>query len=125
MPYVAFISGIVMGGGVGISLFGKYRIATECSLFAMPETQIGFFPDVGVSYHLARMPNHLGDFLALTGYRLKGYDLVHAGIATHFCSKNLLCDLEKALTCDFARDCCSCPEEVIREFHEKSLKSKF
>lgn len=111
-----------MGGGVGISIFGKYRIATETSLFAMPETQIGFFPDVGVSYVLARMPNQLGPFLGLTGYRLKGYDLIHAGVATHFCSTKNLCELEKALLCDFSRDCCSCPEEIIKEFQEKSLK---
>ncbi|KAK6645283.1 hypothetical protein RUM43_001559 [Polyplax serrata] len=122
VPYVALISGIVMGGGVGISLFGKYRIATETSLFAMPETQIGFFPDVGVSYHLARMPNQLGLFLALTGYRLKGYDLVHAGIATHFCSTAKLPELEKALLCDFSRDCCSCPHDIIEEFHNNSIK---
>ncbi|EEB14171.1 conserved hypothetical protein [Pediculus humanus corporis] len=122
IPYVAIINGITMGGGVGISIFGKYRIATETSLFAMPETQIGFFPDVGVSYVLARMPNQLGPFLGLTGYRLKGYDLIHAGVATHFCSTKNLCELEKALLCDFSRDCCSCPEEIIKEFQEKSLK---
>lgn len=60
-----------MGGGVGISIHGKYRVATETSLFAMPETQIGLFPDVGVSHFLARMPNSLGMFLALSGHRLK------------------------------------------------------
>lgn len=113
-----------MGGGVGISLFGNYRIATETSLFAMPETQIGFVPDVGVSHHLSRMPDNLGKFLALSGYRLKGYDLVHAGIATHFCSKDKLPELEKALLCDFAKDCCSCPDEIIKEFHQNSLQSK-
>jgi 3-hydroxyisobutyryl-CoA hydrolase len=84
IPYVAFIDGIVMGGGVGLSVHGLYRVATERSVFAMPETQIGLFPDVGGSYFLPRLRGKLGLFLALTGYRLKGADLLKAGIATHY-----------------------------------------
>ncbi|RZF32739.1 hypothetical protein LSTR_LSTR005932 [Laodelphax striatellus] len=83
-PYVALIDGIVMGGGVGASVHGPVRIATEKTLFAMPETAIGLFPDVGVSHVLARMPHHLGFYLGLTGHRLKGVDVVKSGIATHF-----------------------------------------
>lgn len=66
-----------MGGGVGISINGKYRVATEKTLFAMPETAIGLFPDVGATYFLSRMPHNLGVFLSLTGHRLKvRYNLI-------------------------------------------------
>lgn len=105
IPYIAFIDGIVMGGGVGLSVHGKYRIATERTLFAMPETQIGLFPDVGGSYFLPRLSGRLGWYLALTGYRLKGADVVKAGIATHYCESNQLKDLEQALlNCSNERD---------------------
>lgn len=83
-PYVAFLDGVTMGGGVGLSVHGRYRVATERTLFAMPETAIGFFTDVGGSYFLPRLAGRLGAYLALTGARLKGADAVHAGIATHY-----------------------------------------
>lgn len=83
IPYIALINGICMGGGVGLSVHGKYRVATETTLFAMPETQIGLFPDVGGTYFLPRLGGRLGYYLALTGHRLKGKDVVKAGIATH------------------------------------------
>ena len=84
-PVVPVLNGIVMGGGVGLSAHCRYRVATPQSLFAMPETAIGFFPDVGASYLLPRLHHpYLGHYLGLTGARLKGYDLVHAGIATHY-----------------------------------------
>ena len=66
-PYIAFLDGIVMGGGVGVSVHGSHRIATENTLFAMPETGIGLFPDVGGSYFLSRCPGALGMYLGLTG----------------------------------------------------------
>ena len=72
IPYVALINGITMGGGVGLSVHGYYRASTEKTLFAMPETAIGFVPDVGGTYFLPRLKGKLGLFLALTGYRLKG-----------------------------------------------------
>ena len=85
LAMVPVLNGIVMGGGVGLAAHCRYRVATPQSLFAMPETAIGFFPDVGGSYLLPRLHHpYLGYFLGLTGARLKGYDLVHAGIATHF-----------------------------------------
>lgn len=83
-PYVALIHGIDMGGGVGVSVNGRYRIAGETMVFAMPETGIGLFPDVGGSYFLPRCPGQLGMYLGLTGARLKTADSLYAGIATHF-----------------------------------------
>ncbi len=83
-PYIALIDGITMGGGVGISVHGSHRVASERTLFAMPETGIGFFPDVGGSYFLPRLPGKLGLFLGLTGWRLGPADCLFAEIATHY-----------------------------------------
>ncbi|KAF5295067.1 hypothetical protein FQA39_LY13218 [Lamprigera yunnana] len=96
-PYIALIDGIVMGGGVGLSVHGDYRIATERTLFAMPETAIGLFPDVGGTYFLPRLQGKLGLYLALTGYRLKGSDVYKAGIATHYCDSQCLNEVENSL----------------------------
>jgi enoyl-CoA hydratase len=83
-PYVALMDGIDMGGGVGVSVNGSHRVATERLTFAMPETGIGLFPDVGGTYFLPRCPGEIGLFLALTGKRLKAADAIHAGIADVF-----------------------------------------
>lgn len=83
-PYVAIIDGVTMGGGVGISVHGDYRVATPNTLFAMPESGIGLFPDVGGGWFLPRLPGELGMWLALTGERLKGEDVLAVGVATHF-----------------------------------------
>jgi enoyl-CoA hydratase len=83
-PYVALIDGIVMGGGVGVSVHGAYRIAGDRFQFAMPEVSIGFFPDVGATWFLPRMPGESGTYCALTGERFKGGDALAAGIATHY-----------------------------------------
>src|SRR5499427_1072638 len=82
-PYIAVIDGITMGGGAGISVNGAYRIATERTHFAMPETGIGLFPDVGASLFLNRSPGHIGRYLGLTGIRLKAADALYCGFATH------------------------------------------
>jgi enoyl-CoA hydratase len=82
-PFVAFMDGIAMGGGVGVSVHGSHRIATERSLFAMPEAQIGFFPDVGATWFLPRCPGRVGLYLGLTGTRIGAADMLHAGLATH------------------------------------------
>ncbi len=82
-PYVAIIDGIVMGGGVGISLHGSHRVAGERYVFAMPEVGIGFFPDVGATYALPRLPGSAGAFLAVTGERVGQADAVALGLATH------------------------------------------
>ncbi|KAM8749027.1 3-hydroxyisobutyryl-CoA hydrolase, mitochondrial [Acanthopagrus schlegelii] len=96
-PYIALIDGITMGGGVGLSVHGRFRVATEKTLFAMPETAIGLFPDVGGGYFLPRLRGKLGLFLALTGFRLRGRDVQRAGVATHFVESKKIPDLEKEL----------------------------
>ena len=83
-PFVAFVDGIVMGGGVGISQPARFRVATENTRFAMPETGIGLFPDVGGSFYLARLPYRIGQFLVLTGARLDGAECLWAGLTTHY-----------------------------------------
>lgn len=80
-PYVALMDGINMGGGVGVSVHGSHRVATEKLTFAMPETGIGLFPDVGGTYFLPRCPGDTGMYLGLTGTRLKAADAIYAGIA--------------------------------------------
>jgi enoyl-CoA hydratase len=82
-PYVALIDGIVMGGGVGISVHGSHRVAGDKFVFAMPEVAIGFFPDIGGTWFLPRLPRELGTYCALTGDRLGAADARAAGIATH------------------------------------------
>uniref|UniRef100_A0A8D2CKH2 3-hydroxyisobutyryl-CoA hydrolase n=1 Tax=Sciurus vulgaris TaxID=55149 RepID=A0A8D2CKH2_SCIVU len=96
-PYIALMDGITMGGGVGISVHGQFRVATEKSVFAMPETAIGLFPDVGGGYFLPRLQGKLGYFLALTGFRLKGRDVHRVGIATHFVDSAKMGMLEEDL----------------------------
>ena len=83
-PTVAFMDGITMGGGVGISMPCKFRVATENTRFAMPETGIGLFPDVGGGWYLSRLPGRTGQFLALTGARLDGAECLFLGLATHY-----------------------------------------
>ena len=82
-PYVALIDGIAMGGGVGVSVHGSHRVAGDGYQFAMPEVGIGFFPDVGATWFLPRMPGELGTYCALTGERFDIADACNAGIATH------------------------------------------
>ncbi|QMW22562.1 enoyl-CoA hydratase/isomerase family protein [Sandaracinobacteroides saxicola] len=83
-PVVAFMDGITMGGGVGISQPARFRIATENTRFAMPETGIGLFPDVGGGWYLSRLPGRVGAYLALTGARLDGAECLSVGLATHY-----------------------------------------
>ncbi|KAI1655684.1 ClpP/crotonase [Daldinia decipiens] len=96
-PYIAFMDGITMGGGVGLSIHAPFRIATERTLFAMPETTIGFFPDVGASFFLPRMAGFVGTYLALTSDRLKGANVFYSGIATHYLHSTSLPSLESRL----------------------------
>lgn len=96
-PYIALMDGIVMGGGVGLSVHGPYRVATEKTLFAMPETGIGLIPDVGGTHLLGRMRGQLGVFLGLLGERLKAADCLYAGIATHYAPSSKIEELTQAL----------------------------
>ncbi|MCE9648871.1 MAG: enoyl-CoA hydratase/isomerase family protein [Parvibaculum sp.] len=96
-PYIALMDGIDMGGGVGVSVNGSHRVATERLTFAMPETGIGLFPDVGGTYFLPRCPGEIGMFLGLTGERLKAADAVHAGIADIFVPAENLAALKDKL----------------------------
>jgi enoyl-CoA hydratase len=91
-PVVAFMDGITMGGGVGISQPAKFRVATENTRFAMPETGIGLFPDVGGGWYLSRLEGRVGQFLALTGARLDGAECLALGLATHYVAADELAE---------------------------------
>jgi len=119
-PYVALISGITMGGGVGLSVHGHYRVASEKTLFAMPETAIGLFPDVGGGYFLPRLPGKLGLYLALTGFRLKGRDALHSGIATHYVSHDKIPMLEREVL-SLQHPSREMVHQVLQSYHEKSI----
>jgi enoyl-CoA hydratase/carnithine racemase len=97
-PYVALIDGIVMGGGVGVSVHGSHRVAGDRFQFAMPEVGIGFFPDVGATWFLPRMPGELGAYCALTGERFNAADALAAGVATHRIASARFPELIDALT---------------------------
>ena len=113
-PYIALLGGIVMGGGVGVSVHGSHRIADETMLFAMPETGIGLFPDVGGSYFLPRLSGELGLYLGLTGARLKTADALFAGIATHVVPKAK----REALLSRLSEG--EAPDEVLEALGEKT-----
>ena len=96
-PYVAIIDGITMGGGAGISVNGAYRVATERTMFAMPETGIGLFPDVGATRFLNGTPGHIGRYLGLSGVRLGAGDALYCGFATHVTAQDRVEPLAEAL----------------------------
>ncbi|MFN7662587.1 MAG: enoyl-CoA hydratase/isomerase family protein [Alphaproteobacteria bacterium] len=97
-PYLSFMNGITMGGGMGISVHGSHRIITENSVLAMPEVFIGFFPDVGGSYFLNKCPGKIGMLLGLSGYRMNAADALYTGIGTHYIPQKNLPLLWTALT---------------------------
>ncbi len=99
-PFVALIDGICMGGGIGVSVHGSARVATEAAMFAMPETGIALFPDVGATYLLPRLRGEIGMYMALTGARLSGADAAYAGLATHFTDRTTAASLPEALAAD-------------------------
>ena len=111
-PYLAIIDGITMGGGAGISVNGAYRIATERTLFAMPETGIGLFPDVGATRFLNRCPGHVGRYLGLTGARLNAADALYCGFATHAVKR----DSVEALLDELSRERQRAVEDCLRRF---------
>ncbi|MEP0315364.1 MAG: enoyl-CoA hydratase/isomerase family protein [Hyphomonas sp.] len=114
-PVLAVMDGVTMGGGVGLSVHGSHRIATERTLFAMPETGIGLFPDVGGGWFLPRLSGYLGTWLALTGARLKGVDVAAARVATHFLPSELVPNLKKQVeSADFSVGAAEMLNEILR-----------
>ncbi|KAK9462195.1 mitochondrial 37S ribosomal protein mS47 [Lipomyces oligophaga] len=116
---VALIDGITMGGGCGLAMHAPFRIATEKTVFAMPETLIGFYPDVGAGFFLSRLDGQLGAYLAITGERLNGFDAYIAGAATHFVPSYSLEEVESRLT-DLAT-----PSELLTTEVDKQGLAKF
>ena len=96
-PYVAIIDGITMGGGAGVSVNGAFRVATGRTMFAMPETGIGLFPDVGATRFLNLCPGRIGRYLGLTGARIGAADALYCGLATHFVPSERVAELKAAL----------------------------
>tara|TARA_R110000787_G_scaffold14348_15_gene44384 strand:+ start:6176 stop:7234 length:1059 start_codon:yes stop_codon:yes gene_type:complete len=114
-PVLAIMDGVTMGGGVGLSVHGSHRVATERTVFAMPETGIGLFPDVGGGWFLPRLSGALGTWLALTGARLKGSDVAAARVATHFIPSELISNLKKQIEgADFSVDAANLLNEILR-----------
>ncbi len=99
-PTIAFMDGVTMGGGVGIALPCRYRVATENTKFAMPETAIGLFPDVGGGWYLSRLPGRMGQYLALTGHRLDGAECLALGLATHYLHAETLDEAKRRIGTD-------------------------
>lgn len=114
-PILAILDGVTMGGGVGLSVHGSHRVATERTVFAMPETGIGLFPDVGGGWFLPRLGGELGTWLALTGARLKGADVAAARIATHYLPSELVPALAKQIeSADFSAGAAELLNEILR-----------
>jgi enoyl-CoA hydratase len=114
-PVVAFADGITMGGGIGVAGHAAIRVVTERSQLAMPETRIGFTPDVGGTWLLARAPGRLGEYLALTGSTMDASDAIYAGFADHFVPSGSLGDLRDALE---TRADPSSPTELVLLFDD-------
>ncbi len=118
-PYISFLDGITMGGGAGISLNGSHCIATERTLFAMPETGIGFFPDVGGTYFLSRLPSVLGIYLGLTGVRLSGEDCLQIQLLDFYLrSADLPLVLKALAETPFHSDAHQSVNEILQPFHQ-------
>jgi enoyl-CoA hydratase len=117
-PYIALIDGIVMGGGVGLSLHGTHRVAGDKYSFAYPEVGIGFFPDVGATHALPRLPGKIGMWIGLTGWRCNADDGVYCGLATHRVASAQFAELESALTTDESVG------EILKTFSKPREKGK-
>jgi len=117
-PYIALIDGIVMGGGVGLSVHGLYRIAGDRYSFAYPEVGIGFFPDVGATHVLPRLPGKIGLWIALSGLRVNADDGVYCGLATHRLASAQFPELERALTTDESVG------EILKTFSQQAEHGK-
>ncbi|KAM0072547.1 putative 3-hydroxyisobutyryl-CoA hydrolase [Helianthus debilis subsp. tardiflorus] len=122
-PQVSLLRGIVMGGGAGASIHGRFRVVTDNTVFAMPETALGLFPDVGASYYLSRLPGFFGEYVGLTGARLDGAEMLACGLATHFVPLEKLSLLEDAL-CKANTGDPKLVSNIIDEFSNKNHKLK-
>jgi enoyl-CoA hydratase len=120
-PYISYLDGITMGGGAGISLHGSHQIATPNFVFAMPETNIGFFPDVGLRYHLARLPRHIGLYLALSGNSLDLASAAALSIVTHTSKAD---QAEKIITALASTDSIDSCLQKFQINHPKEIKLK-
>ncbi|KAM1018785.1 hypothetical protein FF1_040221 [Malus domestica] len=123
-PQVSILDGIVMGGGAGASIHGRFRVATENSVFAMPETALGLFPDVGASYYLSRLPGFFGEYVGLTGTRLDGAEMLACSLATHFVPSTRLSLLEEALYKVDSSDFAIIQAVIDKYSHSPALKKK-
>jgi enoyl-CoA hydratase/carnithine racemase len=123
-PYIAFLEGIVMGGGVGLSLHGSHTVIGPQLRWAMPEARIGFFPDVGVGYRLARIPEHVGDYLALTGESITATDLFRLGLGTALIPPSHWSALEeRLLKTRFVGSGFETVSHILEEFHQDFTQS--
>lgn len=114
-PYIALLDGITMGGGAGISIHGRYRVGTEKLIFAMPETTIGFFPDVGGGHFLSRLKDGMGLYLGLTGEKIGLTDCLDLGLVTHTLkSENAEAFEEALISASWSDD--KCFEQVMQKF---------
>lgn len=122
-PYIAFIDGITMGGGCGLSVHGDFRVATERTLYAMPETGIGLFPDVGGSFFMPRCPGETGTYSALTGDRLRPADALYLGIATSYTPSDKLAEIIGVLGGTDLKDA-ETIDGILQDFHEDPGQSE-
>jgi 3-hydroxyisobutyryl-CoA hydrolase len=119
-PYVTILDGITMGGGVGLAISAPFRVATEKSVFAMPEAKIGYCPDVGASFFLSRIDGEIGTYLALTSESLTGREVFELGFATHFVSSRTVPNLLSRLS-DLEDPTPTMIDRTIEEHHTKRL----
>ncbi|KAK6262880.1 hypothetical protein QUC31_008696 [Theobroma cacao] len=122
-PQVAILDGITMGGGAGISVHGSYRVATDKTVFGVPEVLIGFHPDAGASYYLSRLPGYLGEYLALTGDTLTGEEMFACGLATHYSLSTKLPVIETQLSTSARKDFSVVETFLARYSHPRSPNS--
>lgn len=120
-PYISLINGICMGGGLGVSVHGSHRIVTDRAVMAMPETSIGYFPDIGASYFLNKCPGQIGQFMAITGEKITASDALYCGLATHYVHSDKIADLrQKLLGAKSAKNAC----ELIDSFNSPAPESE-
>jgi 3-hydroxyisobutyryl-CoA hydrolase len=123
-PFVALMNGYTMGGGVGLSIHAPFRVATEKTIFAMPEVSIGLIPDVGGTFFLSRLDGETGTYLALTGEQLAKEDVLYAGLATHYVPAQRLPALEERLN-ELESDDLSVVNMAIEEFSAEPSKKRY